>query len=217
MFPLLSLLAERVLEDCGTSFLAAGQGSYHVGLTSCWPFAGGTTSTQTPVANNKLNILARRLNIDRFIKYLFLTPAARVGKNLLVDVADVGAALLDRLSAQRSKARGRVRYADEGVRTGFVLTVKRCWVVHVEAAGCSSVWIVEPNAHVESLGWGQLDIWIEPKDLIQEDGLDGPVEIAVCVGLKVRLIPGLAKVGEAWIDLAVRQQLAALDGEQVEA
>ena len=64
------------------SFLA-GHGSYHAGLTSCWPYAAGTTSTETPIANNRLNILTSPLNSDRFIEHLLLSDLAPHHESML--------------------------------------------------------------------------------------------------------------------------------------
>src|SRR5580693_6760602 len=101
----------------------------------------------TEIATTTRNIVAQR----RFMTHLLIIvcgvrfPAGGVRpgsspamwqsrQNLLVDVADVDAALLDRLSAQRSKIGRRIRKADQDVGPGFVLSVKWSRVIHVETA-----------------------------------------------------------------------------------
>jgi hypothetical protein len=53
--------------------------------------------------------------------------------------------------------------------------------------------------------------------LVQENGVNGSVEVSVLVRFQVGLVPGQTEVGKVWVNLSVGQQLAALDREQVEA
>src|SRR5262249_30770470 len=76
--------------------------------------------------------------------------------------------------------------------------------------------IVEPKPQVERVRWGQADVGIEAEDLIEENRPDLDRAAAVSVDVDVGLIPGEPKVREGRIHGAIRQQVASLDGEEVE-
>src|SRR5262249_23727693 len=80
--------------------------------------------------------------------------------------------------------------------------------------------VVEPEADVERVGRIEPDNGVEPEDLVDDDGLDGGHVAVVVLHLQVRLVPGEAEAlvpgDEGGIDGPVGQELAVLDGEQVE-
>jgi len=66
--------------------------------------------------------------------------------------------------------------------------------------------------------WGRQEArgWIEPEDLIKQDGFDRYFSFTVAVRFDVGLVPGQAKVLEIRIDSSFSQQIAVLNREEVE-
>src|SRR5215469_3438227 len=135
----------------------------------------------------------------------------------LLQVADETRPLLFRGSAKWPEVCSCVRKRDHRVRTRLVLAIEGSWLGRVKATGGGVFRVVEPEAYVECVGRKQSDRWIEPEDLIEQNRLDGDVNVTVAVGLQIRLVPGKAEVCEIRIELAVRQQVGVLDREQVES
>src|SRR5580704_15981558 len=100
---------------------------------------------------------------------------------LLADVAGKARSLLDRRRTQRSKICLFVRKGDHGIGSGFVLTIKRSGLGRIKATGFRIVWVVEPEADVEGVGGREVNCRIETKDLIQQNGLDRNIDVAVTV------------------------------------
>src|SRR6516164_11562556 len=98
-----------------------------------------------------------------------------------------------------------------------MLSVEGRGLAGVETTSRRIFGIVEPEPYVEGVSRRQAKGGIETEDLVQQDGLDGDIHIAVAVGLEVGLIPGQAEVGAIGIGLTVGQKVGVLDGEQVES
>src|ERR1700744_6312989 len=103
------------------------------------------------------------------------------------------------IGAERPETGARIRYADHGYRTGFVLAVERCGLRHIESACLRIFGIVEPKANVERVRRRQISTRIKPEDLIQKNGLDLRRSPSVPIGLEIGLIPGHTELPiECW-------------------
>src|SRR5947209_14609760 len=120
------------------------------------------------------------------------------------------------VGAERTETRGAIGRADHGVRAVLVHSVEGRGLQHIEGAAVrvGVIRVIEPEADMEGVGRRKRDIGIEAEYLIEQDGLDlCIVDVAVAVGLQVRLKPGEAKAGKGRVNGSVRAKLAALGRE----
>src|SRR5215831_957692 len=120
------------------------------------------------------------------------------------------------MSAERTQSSPRVGRANHRVRSCPMLAVERRRPRRVEPAGCRILGIVEPETNVERVNWREGRVGIEAEDVVEQDGSDDNVHRAFVVGLEVRLVPSQTEVEKIWVHGSVRQQIAALDGEEIE-
>ena len=88
-----------------------------------------------------------------------------------------------------------------------MFAVERRGLVQGEPAGRSILRIVKPESHMEGIGRRQTCGRIETEDLIDQDGLDRNLCVAIAVCLNVGLVPREAKVREGRIGLTVASRL----------
>src|SRR5262249_40602561 len=81
---------------------------------------------------------------------------------------------------------------------------------------CRVLGIVEPETNVERVNWREGHVGIEAEDVVEQYGSDDHVHCAFMVGLEVGLVPSQTEVEKIRVRGAVRQQIAALDGEKIE-
>jgi len=130
--------------------------------------------------------------------------------------ADVDAPYQLRIRAQGSELGRGIRQADESIRSCLLLTVKWRRLSRIEATRLGVCRLVEPEANVERMGRQEARGWIEPEDLIEQDGFDRYFSFTVAVRFDVGLVPGQAKVLEIRVDSSFSQQIAVLNREEVE-
>ena len=76
-----------------------------------------------------------------------------------------------RVCAKRTES-ARSGQADHSQRSGLVFPVERRWLVGIETAGCRILRVVKPEADMERVRGRERNDWIEPEDLVQQDGPD---------------------------------------------
>ena len=111
-----------------------------------------------------------------------------------------------------------VGQTDHGHWAGFVFAIEWCGLCCIKGAAVpvGIVRVVEPEADVEGISRRQGRIRIETEDLVEQDGLDGSLELPQTVGPQVTLVPSKPEVGEIGIWVSVCQQVAALHGKHIE-
>jgi len=128
-------------------------------------------------------------------------------------LADKGTALLDRVGTQWSQVGRSVRQTDHCVRARILFSVERSGLGHIKTTRGRVFGVVEPEADVESVSWGQTRRWIEAKDLVQQNRVDRDLGLAASVRLHICLVPGQAEILKVRVRLTIRKKVGVLDGE----
>ena len=77
--------------------------------------------------------------------------------------------------AQRSQLGCGVRQTDHRHRSRIVLAVERRWLSYVEAARSRVLWIVKPEAEVESIDGRRIAlVCVETENLVEKNRVQGP-------------------------------------------
>src|SRR5215469_15086247 len=94
-----------------------------------------------------------------------------------------------RFGAEGSEVGFLVWQTDHCQRSGLMFTVERSRLGLGKTARGGIVWIVEPEADMESVGGRQQGALVYAEDLVEQDGLDLDLGFSLAVCLNVRLVP----------------------------